>query len=353
MGEHNSTGEGGAQAPGLARIVGPLMAVLTFIFEHLLRKRWGLLLMAAVLGATGRLLSLLSFVAAIKGVFVAMDAGAVSGAIERQLQSHGITVAVTSEEIVLGAAAVVGLTSLLAALANAGRFRSIRMLQEEFVAAAADDEPASGLAYDKFMIERVAPSINNLVRMLEIILFVGAVLVFIAWTTPSILLFLVPILILMPLGAMLAGRKRLRLQDSQRRMLKAYGKGFPRGAAATPEARRAWIQNERKAYVGSMLALRRAELKSQQIATLVMSAALVALVIYLGHAELEKLTLTSISFPFIFTVFAIRQIMTYANEFGANASKLLDLRSGIRFFKSPGTAAEPDDDEDSESSRFP
>lgn len=324
-------------------------AVLAFTLQHIVHRNWLSFLLVAMLGTLSRLLGLMSFVVALKGLLVTMRPETFVGVAQKALNSVGYSGTVAPGDVVTIVAGTLIVIGLLAYAASQARLWGISRLQRQFLDEALANKSALDSEQDTFMIERAAPAIDLVVSLLEVILFSCAVLAFVAFVSPTIIAFLIPILALMPLAATISGRHRLRLKEQERMAYKQYIKRFPQAGEAEA-ATEAWVKGPRWDYITARFNTKKQKVRGQALGRLMMVAAIVALIVYLSRSEVSSHDLHAISFPFIFILLGIRQLFNVAGEFGRNLSKLLDLRAGLHALRTPGAATRVrrirDDDED-------
>ncbi len=323
-----NNGNGQLKFPALHPVLGHIQAVLGFILNELVRERWGRMIAIATVGTFGRILNLLTFVAALKGFLVAINPEKFAATVEKAFASQGMTVSVSKMDLVLFVVAGLVVLNIMAFIVSRVRHWAISKLVRQFLADAVKNTDDLDVTYDDFLINRVAPSIDNVIRLIEVVMFSGLVCTFIAIISPKIALFLLPVLIVIPLAVLIAGRHRLKVADDKRRAISAYKEGFPKDTTNKMRVQK-WIENEREDHIASTLDTRQEQLRPQQIGNLVMAAVFIALIVYVANTELGSFDLLSIPLPLIFIVLALRQMLGYAREFGTTLSKLLELRDGM------------------------
>jgi hypothetical protein len=326
-----------------AQVVPPAVqhakTVLAFVYDKVVRQNRARLMYVASLGALSRFLNLLAFVGALKGVLVAIKSDAYAAFLQRVLTRQGFDVSVSGSDVVLIVIATLIAINICASLANHFRFLGVSELQEQFLATAVRDAGEVKLNSDRFLIDRVAPAIDVLAKLAEILLFSLMIFVTIAFINLNIVLFLFPLVLMIPLPGLMARRHRLRVIEKKRRALEEYKNAFPE-EAADEERLSKWIEVERNDFISASRALRKNQLQSRQISNFVLALGFIALIAYMPFIEFNSVQLLSIPLPLIFIVLALRQVMAQANEFGRDLSTLLELRNGIKVL----TAADEADD---------
>ena len=316
------------RAPVVPSAVKHAKTVLGFIYDKIVLPYPVLLSVVSALGAFSRFLSLLSFVAAFKAVFVAIAADTYAAHLQKLLSRQGFDFAVSGGDVILITICVLIAITVLADVTRYVRFMGVSYLQDKVLADAVSKIDKVRLASDRFMVERVSPAIDTLVKLLEICLFSLLILVTIAFINLYIVLFLIPLFAMIAVPGLLAKRYRLRTVDKKKKALSAYQNQFPT-KAQSPEDVRAWIDNERKEYLSASNAVKKYQLQSQRVSLLLIATGVIALVAYLPHTNFGSVKFLSIPLPIIFIVLALRQVLQQANEFAASLSNLLELRDGL------------------------
>ena len=302
--------------------------VLAFINENVIIPYWMRLMLVACLGALTRFLTLITFVAALKGVLVAIDSERYAAFLQKVLENRGYAFSISGGDVILGVIGLLIVINICAEVARHARFSAVANLQEQFLAASVQSTDEIKLASDRFLIDRVAPAIDIVARLAEILLFSCMIFVAVAAINLNMVLFLIPIFALVPLPGLMARRRRLRMLEQKSKASRKYVSEFPE-SPDDPERAKEWIDTERKDYIAAIRGLQKYQLQSKGIGSLVMAVGVIALIAYLPYTETGSMQLLSIPLPIIFIVLALRQVLSQANEFGRDLSTLLELRTGL------------------------
>ncbi len=311
--------------------------VLAFIYDNVVRENWPRLLYVASLGALSRFLNLLTFVGALKGVLVAINSDEYATFLQRVLTRQGFDIPVSGSDVILIVVATLIAINIGASLAGHIRFSGVTKLQERFLSTAVSDPDEIELATDRFLIQRVAPAIDVLVRLAEVLLFSLMIFVTIAFINFNIVLFLIPVFLIIPLPGLMARRNRLRIVEKKRKAFEKYNSAFP-DKANDEERWSEWIKVERAGYISAYRAPQKHQLQTRQISNFVLALGFIALIAYMPFINFNKMQLLSVPLPLIFIVLALRQVMSQANEFGRDLSTLLELRDGIKILSAANGA---------------
>jgi len=312
--------------------------VLAFIYEKVVLPYWMRLALVACLGALTRFLTLISFVAALKGVLVAINAEQYAAFLQKVLENRGYAFSISSGDIILGIIGLVVFINICADVARHARFSAVSSLQERFLAASVQSTDQIKFTSDRFLIDRVAPAIDVVARLVEILLFSCMIFVAVAVINLNMVLFLIPIFALIPLPGLMARRRRLQMLDQKKNASRKYESAFPQ-SPHDPEQAKEWIETERKDYIAATRGLQKYQLQSKRIGSLVMAVGIIALIAYLPFIETGSMQLLSIPLPIIFIVLALRQVLSQANEFGRDLSTLLELRTGLNALETNGNSS--------------
>ena len=317
-----------ARTPLLRPALRQIKLVLTFVLQKLVSKSWPQFLFVAILGTGARFLSLATLVIALKGFIVALNPEHFAKIAQNLFSPLGYTAAISKIELISAIVLALVTISLLAFVAHYARGVAIRALMRRFLDSAVEEETQLNISTDEFMINRVAPSIDIIVKLIEIVIFSGLVCLCLALISPSIALFLLPVLAIIPLAVLFASRHSLRLADKRVRAHSNYKSTFPKKTDDASYIDK-WINTERKDYITARFNTQQQQLQSQQYNNLILAAALSFLMLYVSFAGIESVDMLSVPLPLIFIVLALRQMLIYAKEFGMNFSKLMDLRQGV------------------------
>ena len=303
--------------------------ILTYVYEQVIRGNWLQLLFAACLGAAARFLNLLSFVAALKAALIAIDTDHFISLANKYLTKYGIEFSMSKGTLIIVVIAVVAAISIMASLMKYARAYCVSRLQSRFLREAAQSKMDLNIKSDQFLIDKVAPSIDTVVTLFEIMLFCFVVCVFIAMIDVHIVLFMLSVLVFIPVMGLFASRRRLRVARQRDVAQKEYERNFPLGAAGGKEKLASWIDQERQTYISAVQNVKMYQLQVQRTNQLAMTVGLIALIIYISIVGMGSARLISISLPLIFIVLALRQVVAQANEFGRGLSLLLELRNKL------------------------
>jgi hypothetical protein len=303
--------------------------VLFSVYDLIVRPYPWRLAWATCFGLCARMMNLLTFFAAIKGIFVAMQPEPYAAKAQQILNSFGIAAQVSHDEMVLAVVAGLLLVNIAAIAASYARSAAVRSLQMRFLADAEGRGQNVTPAQGRFLIDRAVPAIDTVVRISEIGLFCFVVCAVIAWINATMLLILLPLFVFIPLTILATSRRRLRLiADRQKtggeyRQISHKVAGSPAVAATAKAAR----QN----YISASFAMQKFQLRSQQASALMMTLGLAAIILYvaIGWDTQAGNGQAGLSLPIIFIVLALRQMTVYASELGQQFSLLLELRSEI------------------------
>ena len=300
--------------------------VLKFLFREVYAKSYLSISWIAICGVTARLMRLFALVAALKAIFVTINLQKFAEALQLQADAYGFGIMVTSETVILLIVSILALLHLLVFVASSLRFRGVRALQEAYINAQKDSAKEVDLKVDCFVIEKFCPAVDISISLIEIAMFLFILILFVALISPQTVLFLLPFIALIAGIVLFAGRRRLRLIEQRRKARQAY----TRGHAASINDRElfdTWLSETRPDYIKTIREWRSQQQATQQLTGLLMGAAIIAVLVYISAIGLDSSTLLTVSFPIIFVVLALRQIMIAANEFGRHLSLLLELRN--------------------------
>jgi hypothetical protein len=296
------------------------------------------LTLVSCLGALTRFLTLITFVAALKGVLVTINAEKYAAYLQKMLENRGYAFSISGGDVILCIVGFLVVINICAEVARHARFSAVSSLQDRFLAASVQNTDQIKLASDRFLIDQVAPAIDVVARLAEILLFSCMIFVAVALINLNMVLFLIPVFALIPLPGLMARRHRLRIREKKSKASRKYVREFPE-SPDDPEQAKEWIDTERKDYIAAIRGLEKYQLQSKGIGSLVMAVGVIALIAYLPFIETGSMQLLSIPLPIIFIVLALRQVLSQANEFGRDLSTLLELRTGLNALETNGNSS--------------
>ena len=288
------------------------------------------------------MVSLLSLMAAVKAVIIALNAQHYAEAATRLASRYRAEIVIDKSEVVILAAALLLAIAGLSVMLARWRQAIVLGLQDRLLSLEGVQLEQGRLADDHYWINSIAPQVDSLVKVVEVLFFVGLIGAMIAFISVQVLWILIVSILLVALAILLAQRQRLRAYAELQRAQAAHQHAIAR-ANSDVDVRRRWADSLRPEYIRAHRKFRSFHLNAQQAGHFVVALCIAGLVVYLPTHQMIGSDLALAPLPVIFIIIALRQSLHYAIELGQLVSGLLELRSRLNVLTSHMKAASSTD----------
>lgn len=298
------------------------------VLLDLLRKRYWSVLKSSPLrsivclcaGVMERVLSLGLFLVAIKTLFIAFRPVEITAKVGSILNGMGFSVQVTEYGLISAASGLLIVIGVLLFAAQKIRHAQIAVLQKRFSNQVLKDTDIVRRSDEKLFIDREMKSLDLLVRIGEILIFLCLVLALLSLLMPRIVLAFFPIAAVIVLFIVFNRRRRSGVNDKRRLATSSYLQSLDdKGVKLTPK-----LANKRREIVASLLETQGRDNMLKQSTNYIVAACTIALVIALTVSRPSAPPTSSIIdfVPIIIFALAVRQMMSYVTQLGSHVHDL-------------------------------